>query len=183
MNEKIQLTVITAQDPPVLSKSFRLDDSGELVKESGGKLFRGQGQVAEPDSIVALADILNTLEPNQALTYGVPIHEKVGIVPKKEVPPEDQINGFPVLSRTRENWRYPDDQGIFMIDVDGPETSEEQIRAKLKKVLPELTGCPSLTRPSASSLIFKDGQEKPLRGVTGHRILIPVSWNAIAVLP
>jgi hypothetical protein len=80
----IELCLISSKDPPILSKAFNVSDDGSLIKTPGGHLLDGLAEVHHLD-LQHFADLLPRLTPAQALSYGVPSHDRARIVTQGKV--------------------------------------------------------------------------------------------------
>ena len=74
---KSRITVITSSKPQRLTKEFSWKD-GQLHKEGGGMLIEGQADILEIDGIGGLRTTLESLEPDQALVFGLPRNVSLG---------------------------------------------------------------------------------------------------------
>jgi hypothetical protein len=105
--------------------SFRLDAFGALLKEQGGWLSRGEAQRLELAGLSEFADLLRTLTPKNALSYGVSDHESAIVVRQGALEWARQWEWeHPVIARTRKAFRWPQGPGIMMVDYD-PAAEEE----------------------------------------------------------
>jgi len=172
----MQLTKITTTKPPTLSKSFRLTDTGDLQKLSGGPLVEGIAERIQIHDVSELAELLNSLNPANALIYGVTPHERARVVTKKALNRMTDNGGPPTIARTREHFKYSDGPGILMLDNDpgkgqAPLTGD-QFRKALYTVCPAIETAPHILTPSASSYIYKGNE--CLKGPGGWRVLVVV---------
>jgi hypothetical protein len=179
---------IVAKRPGILTKRFDLKD-GDLCKTSIAQMTEGTGYLVKVADLFAFADLLESLPPSTALTYGIaPGHSAARVVSQaKEKPGERQT-----ITRTRRHFQFAPRPGIWMLDCDPPklvrsgsETAHpnppnppprepRDLIALLRSVAPCLAGAPTLWRASASSgICTADG--KPLTGLTGQRVYIPVA--------
>ena len=143
-----------------------------MEKKTIASVFEGSMQVREFENASQFADFLQTLSPNQCLTYGIPPRDA------ELVTEEVWINlGQPddPLPRTQSVFDWPDGSGILMLDYDAPKDGTKRLGAKeLIKTL--LDACPDIKSsgliwwPSTSSLIYA-GQTK-INGLKGQRIYL-----------
>ena len=68
---KVRCCLINATKPKCVTKEFSLVD-GKLEKKTIASVFEGSMQVQESENASQFADFLQTLGPNQCLTYGIP---------------------------------------------------------------------------------------------------------------
>jgi hypothetical protein len=177
---KLFLTMFIAKKPSCLSKSFRLDASGALLKEQGGKLCQGEAHRLELTGLSEFADLLERLTPENALSYGVSDYEKAIVVPHNAMERETRRKReHAVIARTRDAFRWPEGPGIMMLDYDPAAAEEPWPREQLLEVLcgvcPELERSPHLWRPSASSCIYNSETGENLRGIAGQRTYLLVA--------
>lgn len=171
----IQLSVITATKPERLSKGFRLNDAGELEKIPGGQVVEG---IIERHnvSVLGFAPLQKSLGPHQAVTYGIPEHDRARIVTADALSKMTDTGELPVIARTREHFSWPTGGGVLMIDYDPragtvPLTRDE-LRRAIYSVCPASETAPHIWSASASSCIcdIKTGEE--LRGIMGQRLYL-----------
>ncbi|MCT2538768.1 hypothetical protein [Sedimentimonas flavescens] len=168
-------TVISSENPSVLTKSFRLVGD-KLRKEPGGTLLQGRAVVRRVRDLTEFASVLETLQPAQALTYGITGQDDVGITTnrswQKMNRPSDPI------PRTKDHFFWPQGRGILMIDYDpeagtAPLTVDKVIEA-LRAVAPALGDVEMLAWPSASSWIKNRDTDLWLMEAGGLRIYVIV---------
>jgi hypothetical protein len=153
----IRYTLITSTDCE-LTKSFELAD-GKLSSSAIAHMTAGIAEVREIASVGSLVDALDALEPNQAITAGVPNVGNTPLTTRKGAEFNPQA-----VARTNEAFRYADAPGLFMIDVD----TEASVYSSVGDVMDALEACSPwlrdalrVGRPSASSYVGDRG----LRGV------------------
>lgn len=175
VNDKVSLTVITAQKPAILSKRFTLAGDGTLQKHPGGQLSQGTAE-RRTVSIAEFGALLAGLKPNQALTFGVCGHDQAHVVAQKNL--SKATGTLPVVARDRAHFTWPTGPGLLMLDYDPPKDgkplSEEELFKALDSVWPELADSPHIWRESASSCICRTDTGAELRGVCGQRVYVPV---------
>ncbi len=176
VKQEITFTLMTASKPACVSKQFTLADDGTLRKQNGGQLVDG---IAErlTLSLSQFRELVPALKPNQALTFGVPEHERARVVTQENLP--KQAKGkLPVVARDREHFSWPTGAGAFMVDYD-PQPgkkplSQEQLRTALYTTWPGLEDAPHIWVPTASSCIHRTDTGAELRGLSGQRLYIPI---------
>lgn len=176
MNQ-ITFTVITAQKPRVLSKSFTLEKDGSLLKHAGGQLAEGTSET-RTCTVKEFATLLEGLSPAQALLFGIAEYQKAIIIPQAAVGKRKASTGSPVIARDREHFRYSSDPGLMMLDYD-PEMGTipldpEKLLQTLYEVWQALKDRSHVWTPSASSCIHMTESGKELRGIIGQRVYVPV---------
>lgn len=171
MNNTIQFTRITSAVPQTLTKEFHLVD-GQLNKRNAGHMVAGEFQKVRVFNLNQLAEELQGLKSNQAITWGCPQAESGPITTADNVPADRSV-----IARTREFFSYAPGPGVLMLDHDGTLNDEildaETLIARLIEAVPELKDAPILWRPSASSgIATTDG--RVLTRMSKHRLYIPV---------
>ena len=113
-------------DKGPLTKSFSLDDNGELHKENAPTLYQGSFEVLPQPSLKELKDIILNLKSNEALCYSRPVEKSGKITTKSN---EDLHNGL--ISRSKEHFQYYEEEGILCVDIDDPDENEYSVMVKL----------------------------------------------------
>lgn len=174
MNQ-ISFSRYTSINPNRLSKRFTL--AGDiLLKEGGGNMQTGIAERLTVASLAEFAELLPTLKPNQATSYGINGHDRAKVVVKELVEKAQVGSELPVIARTRDYLHWPAGAGLLMLDydppADGPALARDELIAALVEICPALEGAPMIWRPSASSCIYKGDEE--LKGIGGQRLYVPV---------
>jgi len=170
---KALVSLITSEKPSQLAKQFNLGTNGELKRKSAGSLVRGEYQRIEAGTPNALAALIDSLKPNQALTFGtVKELERSPIASKKEATESD-------ITRTRDFFDWPAAPGWLMVDYDPKATEQPLTRDDLLSVLtevwPEIENAPLVLGDSGSSWIFNKTTDECLKGGAGLRCYVLVS--------
>lgn len=170
-------TLITSTKPSVVTKEFELDEDGKLTKKTSAQVIEGKIRTVGFSDLKGFAQLLEGLEHNQFLTYGIPVVAEATLVTEsvwaKEGRPKHK------LPRTKENFRWPSGPGILMLDYDAPKDGSPTLaREDLERALDQVTkGSFFLSDyiwwPSASSCIYHG--ERELTGIKGQRIYIMVA--------
>jgi len=171
-NVSAQFSVLTSTYPKVLSKEIRIDKKGSVIKTPSANLCRGKVCVKSVSSIREFADLLLTLEQNQALTYGVPKKglTKAEIVTKKDFDQAPQASN--VITRTEHWFEWPSGAGIMMLDYDPDDHvfEKEAVLEILYEVCPEMKKVEHVWWVSSSSHINNTETGEEVAGVKGQRI-------------
>ncbi|MBN2807976.1 MAG: hypothetical protein JXR80_00590 [Deltaproteobacteria bacterium] len=163
---KLRFTVFTKSGGGVMTKSINLV-AGQLTKDSSQCwLSDGFAETVEV-YFKHLPKVLDAVECNQAVSWGVQQQESIKIVSKaKEASSDDAI------SRTGEHFRFQENRpGVMMIDSDSGMPSAE-LMPILVGVIPELNGCARIERPSCSSDIYSGDELLTSRGTGRIYILV-----------
>lgn len=160
-----QVVVFSSVEPRILSKKFKLSDSGELVKIGGGNLVKGKYKIFNAPDPKSFVSLLNTLKPSQATSYGLP---------KNRVEQGDIVCTGGArkgqLTRTRKNFAYPAGPAWMMFDVDEPGHSMDQVKEHFRKAIPGFDNAPTVFAHSSSAFIYK--KDECLIGEGGKRVYI-----------
>jgi hypothetical protein len=172
------VTLITSENPKMLTKQYSLGASGELVKKIGGSLVRGKFEVVPAATPEELARLLSGISSNQALTYGVPLCKEMSgsIASRKEARNGD-------ITRTRDAFGFESGPGWLLLDIDpgneelgAPGSSWEEVYTALDKAIPGFRkSVPHVLGHSASTFLYKTDDGTCLRGEGGKRVYVLVS--------
>jgi hypothetical protein len=152
-----------------ISKKFSIDESGKVVKESGGQIYDAACLVTPLPRPSELAEALNNLGPRQCISWGILTkgRDRANIAPKSKLKKDD-------ISRTRENFEYPSGSAILMLDIDEP-VSFNELLLSLTRVLPDLPTVPYVISHSASTFIYNGDSGACIKGEGGKRVYIFVA--------
>jgi len=168
---KVRCCLINATNPKCVTKEFSLVD-GKLEKKTIASVFEGNIIIQEFENASQFADFLQTLGPNQCLTYGLPprnaqlVTEEVWINLGK---PDDP------LPRTQSVFDWPNGPGVLMLDYDAPKDGTEPLGGKeliqtLLEACPDIKSSGLIWWPSTSSYIYSG--ETKINGLKGQRIYL-----------
>ncbi|MFP4147667.1 MAG: hypothetical protein ACLFSI_08145 [Halorhodospira sp.] len=165
------LSIVHAQKPDRLAKSYRLGANG-LVKEQGGSLVRGIYRRLELAGPNELAKLIGSLWSEAALCFGVAAVEAAPIA-ARSVAQEGEI------TRTRDHFDWPAGSGWLLVDYDATEDDTPLTRVELWELLlsvwPELEDAPAVIGSSGSSYIYNTETGEQLVGPGGLRVYIQVA--------
>ena len=169
MNPK--MTLISASRPSCVTKEFSLVDD-VLKKTTTANVFQGRIEVNEVAGANDFAELLQSLGPNQCLTYGIPPHDARLITKEEWLRLGQPHDAFP---RSKSVFAWPDGPGILMLDYDPPKDGVAPYKPKelvglLSKLLPTSATLSMVWWPSTSSHIFSG--DKDLTGIRGQRIYL-----------
>lgn len=166
------VTLLTNQNGN-LTKTFSRDAHGNVQKKAAATLSRGTYQVFRVANLTEFSAVLESLKPNQAVTYGRPALETGAIMVKGAIAPMPGA-----ITRTRKNFSFPASPGILMLDYDppkdGPALSPSDLMNMIRQACLFLVAVAMLWRASASSGVAG-------AGIRGQRIYIMV--NDAAEIP
>ena len=168
----IKFTVFTSIKPSFLCKQFSLS-YGQLAKTSLAQMVSGKAKIAEAYDLYGLSNLLDSLDSNQAVGWGVLANGAA----ESEITTANRENEGEAIARTRANFTFSNGPGVMMLDHDGTDgepLEREALRDRLIQACPALASAPMLWRPSSSAgLLHPDGAL--LTGLHRHRLYIPVS--------
>jgi hypothetical protein len=151
---RIKLTVATSNKSP-LNKSFTLEADGNITKSPNALLISGHAEVQELRHFGELPDVIERLQPNQALILGIPDRPKVKVVSAAALTPERIAVGY--VARTKEYFACAN-HGLVLFDYDEPEHTPDHLRCgspgelmQLLARIPELEGLQFYALPSSSA--------------------------------
>lgn len=172
-----QVTIFT-KDNGVLTKAIKREGNGKLIKDNTKCLMAsGTAETIPLENMNNFAEVLQELEHNQALSYGisgqVPVGKKVKVVSKKK------LEAHPgAIARTSQFFQFSERPSIMMIDYDPPKGAEplqrEALLEMVRDVIPDLNSAPHAWSASASSCIYSEEGEE-LSGISGQRVYMLVS--------
>ncbi len=165
-------TEITGQVPSRLTKIIGLTPEGGLRKETAANLSKGTTVRVTVHGLAALRDHLDSLTSAQAIAWGTTREAATNLCTQSD----DQSIAAGAIARTRENFQFPPNPGIMMLDHDDVPNGAlllHQFRDRIVTAAPILALAPMLGRPSASAgCQHPDG--RILTPLHRHRIYIPV---------
>lgn len=165
MQSEIQFTQITATNCE-LTKTFTLDPNGKLESSAIAHMTEGAARVLQIPNVSALGMLFELLQPNQAITCGIPA---VGNTPLTTRAGADFRHD--AVARTNESFVFPYGPALFPIDVDveGDDfVSVDAVLDALEACSPWLRNVSRVARPSSSSYVGA-------RGLRGVHVYVPVA--------
>ena len=169
----MNFTILTAEKQTLMTKVLSLDNEGKLQKSTRAKLYRGYYQVHSANDLDALAELLDSLNPNQCVTWGRPDTEQ-GVLCTQDDHVQRAVGAIP---RNREHFKWAHSAGVLMLDHDGipgRSLSRDDFRNLLVEACPALASAPMLWRPSVSAGCV-DADGRVLTALDRHRLYVPVS--------
>lgn len=169
----VQFTIITSVVPSTLSKEYRLQ-SDEVQHTTVAYMSEGEAQLCSVNCPYAFAVVLQSLQPNQALCFGVTGHKKVQILSASRL----HENGQPsnAITRSKDHFFWPSGPGILMLDYDADTEcplNKTALTEALQSILPELEHTAYIWWCSSSSFIYNGTQEA--QGLRGQRLYLLVA--------
>jgi hypothetical protein len=173
----IRMTRITSEFPAVTTKQYHLDETGELKLTPGGVVCQANLETLDLGGLEEMGNIIDGLDANQALIYGLPRKGVTKITTKRmalQGPLSDETG---TRSKDTFSWSasYP---GVMMIDYDPGEDEEvldrEGLVSLIREVVPGLKDVKMLWVPSASSMIYNTDTGEQIYGIRGQRLYIAV---------
>lgn len=164
-----------ADDRP-LSKSFSLDESGELVSRTAAAITHGTAVTTTVSSILDFAEIIGSLGPQHAICAGVMRDNlQTAEIVTAAVAAADPRPGR--IARTKDYLSWSTGPGVMVIDYDPPPGTEPltpaQLVERINRAAPGLLDRAYYLKPSTSSNIVRTSDGVLMRGCRGLRIYIP----------
>ena len=113
----LQFTVFTSTEPERLTKVLSLNRDGTLNKQAAASMMAGTAQRVRVSGLQELANVLDHLNPAQAVGWGICAPEQAAIVAERDAQVNDGAHG--AISRTRQHFAFPRGPGVLMLDHDG----------------------------------------------------------------
>lgn len=142
-----------------LTKTFRYDEHGMLSSTAIAHMTEGHARIISIDNLSQLAGYLPLLQPNQAITCGVPAVGDTPLTTRQGAAFRPEA-----VARTNEAFAFPFGAALFPIDVDVDGVAFSSVHAvldALEACSPWLRHVHRVARPSSSSYVAGRG----LRGV------------------
>jgi hypothetical protein len=168
-------TMLTATTPCTVTKEFSLDRDGNAVKKTTAHVSTGRMETREFCDATAFAALLDNLDTNQCLIYGIPQISPVALVTEGDWvaqgrPPDK-------LPRLTTTMHWPHGGGVLMLDYDAPKdasqpmTKDDLLRV-LREPIPTLDAFDVIWWPSTSSCVWNG--DKEIAGIRGQRLYLLV---------
>lgn len=177
MNAKTELTTATAtahtatiiESTAVLTKTYKLDESGNVVQHTSANMSQGTATVRSFNTVHELAEILAGLNTNQAMSWGVVknIHPGQSVTVLSKAKYDDQGRPKTAIARTKDFFNWGENGGVMMLDFDFKDVamSQDEIIQRLYSIMPELQESAFIWWCSSSSYIYNgDAQHSDLKG-------------------
>lgn len=142
-----------------LTKTFRYNEHGVLTSTAIAHMTEGHARIISIDNLSQLAGYLPLLQPNQAITCGVPVVGDTPLTTRQGAAFRPEA-----VARTNEAFAFPFGAALFPIDVDVDGVAFASVQAvldALEACSPWLRHVHRIARPSSSSYVAGRG----LRGV------------------
>lgn len=185
-DNKYKITVFSGGENARLTKEYRLDANGKIVKDGTPNFWEGVAETKSLDNLSDLASIIDNLKPNQCIATGIFDISSCKIVPKQGIDSENSEEG--TRARTKDYMSQPS-LGIALLDYDpSPYMPDNMICHTVKIVIdtikiacPLFKGIGFIGRESTSSGIFITGQEPPKynKGFHVYFFLKDISLSAL----
>ena len=138
-----------------LNKSFSVDSSGDVVKQSNAFMSEGTAKVMRLPDLSSFDQFINNLKPNQAIGLGVPINDLTNVNICKKGEEDISMN---VISRTKDYQQWPKKRALCLFDYDPDEAmgnglrvnSADELREVLIKIVPLLSNVEMIIRSGSS---------------------------------
>lgn len=166
---KVDLSIISSISPQTLTKKRTLDTNGNMITDTVAQMTTGKAVNMSITSVKQVADILDSLEHNQAVTWGIHagVQPEINILSTKLY--DQQGSPDNALTRTNKHYRWGNQGGVMMLDCDNKMLSKADFIKSVNDVIP-LDNIPYIWRPSSSSYIYNGNEQ--INGLTGQRLYI-----------
>lgn len=166
---KADLSIITSISPQTLTKKRTLGGNGVMITDTVAQMTKGKAVNVSVTSVQQVADILDGLEHNQAVTWGIHagVQPEVTILSTKLY--EQQGRPDNALTRTNNHYRWGNHGGVMMLDCDNKTLSQADFIKAVNDVIP-LDDVAYIWRPSSSSYIYNGNEQ--VTGLSGQRLYI-----------
>ncbi len=167
----IRCCVITSHHPSCVTKEFRLVES-QLTKSTVANITRGKMEIHTIENAIEFSKLLQGLNVNQCLTYGLPPRD-AGLVTEEEWHNQEEPDD--PLPRTKKVFAWPTGPGVMMGDYDAPKDGTKPLGSKalveaLIGAAPAVNESDLVWWSSTSSYIYEGDTE--LHGLMGQRVYI-----------
>ena len=147
-------------------KQFALAEGGTLSKTSAAQIFKGTVHIEEYETLREFIGIRQDIDRKTAFVYGIPANEK-----KTQSLRSKNSEGLGV-SRTKDEFKWPEGAGVLFIDVDEAGHTVETLDAIIMQAYPGWAAAQRCWLPSSSAFIrTKDGSE----------LIGPGGWRAYLI--
>ncbi len=169
---KYDLSIITSISPQTLTKKRSLSANGIMITDTVAQMIKGNAVNVSVTSIQQVANILDSLEHNQAVTWGIHTSANAETLLLSSKVYEEQGRPDNALTRTNKHYRWGNHGGVMMLDCDNKALSKADFIKAVNDVIP-LNETAYIWRPSSSSYIYSANEQ--VNGLTGQRLYIFVT--------
>lgn len=169
---RADLSIVTSITPKTLTKKRTLVADGNIVTDTLAQMTEGKAINVSVTSVHQVADILDSLEHNQAITWGIHASTTIETILLSSKAYEQQCSPDNALTRTNKHYRWGNHGGVMMLDCDDKTLSKADFIKAVNDVIP-LDGTAYIWRPSSSSYIYNGNEQ--LNGLTGQRLYVFVT--------
>lgn len=163
------LSIITSITPKTLTKKRMLGANGDMITDTIAQMTEGKALNVSITSIHQLANILDSLEHNQAVTWGIHAGKNNETLLLSSKIYKEQGGPDNALTRTNNHFRWGNHGGVMMLDSDDKTLSKADFIKAVNDVIP-LDNIPYIWRPSSSSYIYNGNEQ--VTGLSGQRLYI-----------
>lgn len=166
------LSIITSITPKTLTKKRTLGANGDMITDTIAQMTKGKVVNVSVYSAQQVANILDSLEYNQAITWGIHAGENNETLLLSSKIYKEQGSPDNALTRTSKHFEWGNYGGVMMLDCDDKTLSKADFIKAVNNVIP-LDNIPYIWRPSSSSYIYNGNEQ--LTGLSGQRLYIFVA--------
>jgi hypothetical protein len=179
-----EVTIFTKNNGP-LTKTITLTANGDVVSDASAcRMSRGKASRVQIENVGELCDLIEKVEPNQAISLGalrVDLPDEVGVIRQEEINGKTRPD---IIARIAANIFYRSGQQAFaLVDAD-TKGMPADIVAKVHRrggfwptllsLFPALVGIANVTRNSTSAGLFRTDTGEKLPGSGGLHAYLAV---------
>jgi hypothetical protein len=165
----VDLSIITSITPPTLTKKRYLTDVGKVGTDTVAQMVEGKAINTSARGAKDLGKLLDSLEHNQAITWGIHTGAKVETLLLSKKAFIEKGKPTDALTRTNEHYKWGTNAGVLMLDCDNPNMSKQDFIQAINDIIP-LDTIEHIWRPSSSSYIYNGNDQ--INALTGQRLYI-----------
>lgn len=165
-------SVITSISPQTLTKKRTLGADSKIKSDTVAQMTKGNAVNVSATSVQQVADILDRLKHNQAVTWGIHTSTKAEVQLLSSKLYEEHGKPDNALTRTNLHYRWGATSGVMMLDCDNQTLSKADFIKAVNDVI-QLDNVAHIWRPSSSSYIYNGNEQ--INGLTGQRLYIFVA--------
>lgn len=169
---RADLSIVTSITPKTLTKKRTLVTNGNIVTDTVAQMTKGKAVNIRINNAQQVADILDSLEHNQAITWGIHAGANNETLLLSSKLYEEQGRPDNALTRTNKHYRWGNHGGVMMLDCDDKTLSKADFIQAVNDVI-QLDDIAYIWRPSSSSYIYNGNEQ--VNGLTGQRLYVFVA--------
>lgn len=173
LTSPIRFSIISSDNPKRLAKEFR-EHAGQLKKTTHAFVSSGTVEQIALPHLGAFAEVIQSLQPNQAFMFGVNKKSSARIVSSSLL-----MLHPGAITRQKAHFNWPQGPAILCLDYDpplnGPTLPRDQLLDALSAACPMMGHCGRLWVPSSSSYLRNTDTGESLTNLKGQRVYIAIT--------